>query len=101
MKGFQSDDKALAGFADLATGEMDSVFLFQSGADLLALAVANKTFDANRDQDVVANGALERNQFCQGLTAPGRQRAFSSTSAVTDIPAAGPGKSFYIFRSGS
>ncbi len=85
MQGFQVEEKALAEFADLAAGEMDSVFLFQSRADLLARAMADKTFDANIDQDVVADGALGRNQFPQGGSAPSHQQAFSFTTLVTDI----------------
>jgi len=80
MQGFQVEDKAPAEFAALAAGEMDSVLLFQSGPDLLALAMAPETFDANLDQDVVADGAFRRNQFRQALSAPSHQRAFSFTT---------------------
>ena len=63
VQGFQVNQKALAEFADLATGEMDAVFLGQRRADLLALAMDHQPFDAHLDEQVVAYGALGRNQF--------------------------------------
>ena len=85
MKRFQVHDKTLAEFTDFATGKMDAVFLFQRTAYFLSLAMANKTFDANIDHDVVADGALGRNQFSQGGIAPGHQRTLPLTPAGTDI----------------
>jgi len=85
MKRFQVHDKTLAEFTDFATGKMDAVFHFQRTAYFLSLAMANKTFDTNIDHDVVADGALGRNQFSQGWIAPGHQRTFLSTPAAADI----------------
>ena len=73
MKGFQVHDKTLAEFTNFATGKMDSVFLFQRTADFLPLSMADKTFDANIDHDVIADGAFGRNQFGQCWIAPGHQ----------------------------
>jgi len=85
VKRFEVDEKARAEFANLSGGEADAVFLFQSGADFLALAVVNKAFDADMDHDVVTDFAPGRNQFGKGCSTLSHKRAIFFASGGTHM----------------